>query len=265
MKSRQFVPFFGGLSAISPTFSSDGKWVEYTSYPDHSLWRSRSDGTDRMQLTFPPVEVAYPNISPDGSKVVFGNLTGQLFIVSVQGGAPEMVVDSHATAGLWSPDSKLLVLTSFRSGANGKNHYFLRILDTRTRQLTEVPGSEGMVGGMWVTEDTIVAANQDGTEFNLFNSRTGKWNHLLSGRFVNWAVSRDRQSLVFTTGGADPQAQRLRIADRHLETLTSLTNLRRVVDPIEGQTQLTLAPDGSAVFARDIGTQEIYALNMKWP
>jgi eukaryotic-like serine/threonine-protein kinase len=242
IKSRQFVPFFGGLSAISPTFSSDGKWVEYTSYPDHSLWRSRSDGTDRMQLTFPPVEVAYPNISPDSSKVVFGNLTGQLFIVSMQGGAPEMVVDSHGTAGLWSPDSKLLVLTSFRSGPNGKNHYFLRILDTRTRQLTEVPGSEGMVGGMWVTEDTIVAANQDGTEFNLFNSRTGKWNHLLSGRFVNWAVSRDGQYLVFTTGGADPQAQRLRIVDRHLETLTSLTNLRRVVDPIEGQTQLTLAP-----------------------
>jgi len=28
---------------------------------------------------------------------------------------------------------------------------------------------------------------------------------------------------------------------------------------------LTLAPDGSAIFAPDIGTQEIYALAIKWP
>jgi hypothetical protein len=44
-----------------------------------------------------------------------------------------------------------------------------------------------------------------------------------------------------------------------------LKDLRRVVDPIEGQTQLTVDPDGSAAFARDIGTQEIYALTVKWP
>ena len=58
MKSHQFVPFLSGISAISPTFSKDGQWVAYTSYPDHTLWRSRSDGTERRQLTYPPMEVA---------------------------------------------------------------------------------------------------------------------------------------------------------------------------------------------------------------
>ena len=53
MKSKQFVPFLGGISATDPTFSRDGKWVAYASYPDHTLWRSRSDGSERMQLTFP--------------------------------------------------------------------------------------------------------------------------------------------------------------------------------------------------------------------
>ena len=41
-------------------------------------------------------------------------------------------------------------------------------------------------------------------------------------------------------------------------------NLPRVIGP-DGNTQISVAPDGSAVFTRDIGTQEIYALTVKWP
>ncbi len=54
VNAKQFVPFLFGISAFDPTFSRDGKWVAYTSYPDHMLWRSRSDGAERMQLTYPP-------------------------------------------------------------------------------------------------------------------------------------------------------------------------------------------------------------------
>jgi hypothetical protein len=32
-----------------------------------------------------------------------------------------------------------------------------------------------------------------------------------------------------------------------------------------GNTQISVAPDGSAVFTLDIGTQDIYALAVKWP
>lgn len=52
MKSHEFVAFIAGISATDPTFSRDGKWVAYLSYPQHSVWRSRSDGTERMQVTF---------------------------------------------------------------------------------------------------------------------------------------------------------------------------------------------------------------------
>ena len=88
----------------------------------------------------------------------------------------------------------------------------------------------------------------------------------LLGTFVNFAVSQDSKYLYFATGGAEPKAQRLRLADRQIETITSLKDFRRVVvDSVEQSTQLDLAPDGSPVFARDIGTQEIYALNILWP
>src|SRR5215469_11169832 len=50
-KANEFVPFLSGISAFNPTFSRDGNWVAYTSYPDHALWRSRADGSERLQLT----------------------------------------------------------------------------------------------------------------------------------------------------------------------------------------------------------------------
>ena len=58
---------------------------------------------------------------------------------------------------------------------------------------------------------------------------------------------------------------RIRLADHEVETITSLKDLRRVADWEESNTQISVAPDGSAVFTRDIGSQEVYALSVKWP
>jgi len=56
---------------------------------------------------------------------------------------------------------------------------------------------------------------------------------------------------------------RIRIADRKIEFLTSLKNLRRAIRP-SGTTQISVTPDGSPVFTRDLSTEEIYALTVKW-
>jgi serine/threonine protein kinase len=93
VNSKQFLPILSGISAFNPTFSRDGKWVAYTSYPDHTLWRSRSDGTDRLQLTFPPVRVTYPFISADGKRVAYGTSDGKLFVISMDGGPPQKFLE----------------------------------------------------------------------------------------------------------------------------------------------------------------------------
>jgi hypothetical protein len=96
-------------------------------------------------------------------------------------------------------------------------------------------------------------------------SKPKNWSDLVAGNFVSsWAVSPDGKYFYFTTGGAGPKAQRLRFADHQIETITGLKDLRRVVDSPEQSTQIYVAPDGSAIFARDIGTHEIYALTVRW-
>jgi Tol biopolymer transport system component len=265
MKSHQFLPFLSGISAIDPTFSADGKWIAYTSYPDHTLWRSRIDGSERTQLTYPPLKVQGPFISPDGTKVAFTSSQYEIFVINADGGSSQLV-EKHSIVGNWSPDGNLLVLTSYTSFDKpepGKNRNYLQTFDLRTGNKTTIPSSEGKGGGLWVNSDTIVGAAPN--RLATFDVKTQKWNDLASGTFVNFAVSADSKYVYFTTGGAEPKAQRLRLADRQIEIITSLKDFRRVVDSVEQSTQLGVAPDGSPVFARDIGSQEIYALNIRWP
>ncbi len=51
-KSGDFVPYLGGISAGELDFTRDGQWVAYVTYPDNTLWRSKVDGSERLQLTY---------------------------------------------------------------------------------------------------------------------------------------------------------------------------------------------------------------------
>lgn len=257
IKSHQFLPFLPGISAIDISFSKDGKWVAYNSYPDHALWRSRSDGTERMQLTYPPMEAEFPVISPDGTKVAFHTRNMEVFVVTMDGGQPQKIVDRGGDA-LWSPNGKLLLyLWSIPDG-------WLHIADVFTRKITTIPSSHGILGGWWVTQDKLVATDQNTTKFLTFDFKTQKWAELIAGNFVNWRVSTDYKYLYFTTGGAESEARRLRFADNQIETIASLKDFRRAVE--NGMcTDIGIAPDGSPIFTRDIGTQEIYSLSVHWP
>jgi eukaryotic-like serine/threonine-protein kinase len=267
LRTQQFRPFLGGISAIGASFSKDGKWVAYISYPDHTLWRSHADGTERTQLTYPPMKVQSPFISPDGSKVAFTSAQYDIHMVGADGGAPQKIAE-HSAAANWSPDGNLLLFTSYYGydrPAAERHQSYLQTFDLRTRETRVVPSSEGKGGGIWVGQDGLIAGGEEATKFLYFDFKSQKWSELLSGNFVNWCVSLDGKYLYFTTGGVEPQVKRVRLSEGRVEPITSLTGLRRVVDPVEQSTQIGVAPDGSPVFTRDIGTQEIYALNVKWP
>ena len=264
INSKQFVPILSGISAFNPTFSSDGKWVAYTSYPDQTLWRSRADGTDRLQLTDPPVKVHFSCISPDGTQVAYGTSMGEIRVISMDGGSPRSIAEKYSWHPSWSPDGTRVIFADY---ADPRRTKFL-IYDLRTGNRTFVPETEELSGVQWIAEDLLVAASNDRTKLVVFDLKTQKWSDLVSltkpGTVVNWAHTPDFKYVYYTTGGEEPQVLRVRLADHKVEALTSLKDLSRATFG-GGQTQISVAPDGSAVFTRDIGTQEIYALTVKWP
>jgi len=192
--SRQFLPYLGGISAFSPTFSRDGKWMAYTSYSEHNLWRSRSDGSDRQQLTYPPMEATFAVISPDGSQVAFSTPDGSTYIVSMNGGTPRRF-SGNGWGASWSPDGNLLALILPVPGKQWgeKGFWAVGIADVRDGKVSHVPGSEGLIGPWFVTQDTVVAATEDFTKFLLLNIKTGKLSDLAASPegSPSWAVSPD--------------------------------------------------------------------------
>ena len=263
-KSAEFVPYLSGISATDATASTDGKWIAYMSYPDHSLWRVRADGTDRLQLTYPPVLVEYPRISPDGTKVAYGErASGAVYVISMEGGLPRKI-ESNAMTASWSPDGNSLVLYVPDATSSAS---VLETADLRTGKVTPVPEAAGKGGTFWPAADLLVAqAWWNGTSsLDTFDFKTNKWSHLVSvPNLLHWMQSVDGKYTYYMTGGDDPEVLRVRFSDGAVEKIVSLKGFRSAEDE-ELRSWLGVTADGDPLLTRDIGTQEIYDLTVRWP
>ncbi len=241
-KSKQFLPMLPGISPMSVSFSRDGQWMAYASYPDRTLWRIRANGTDKRQLIYPPMEAVYPSISPDGTKVAYGD-KGKLFVINADGSNHrEIPTEGASDAPKWSPDGKVLVFEEQLPGKSTveKNSNHMVLLDLENGRRSVIPAAPGVGWGFWVDSHTLVAGNED--SLLLVDIRTGEGTKLFSGLFVDWNVSLDGQYVYYTTGGPDPKTMRIRLKDRKVEEVASLKNLRRATDVY---TYIAVGPDGS--------------------
>jgi hypothetical protein len=262
IKSHQFVPLLSGISATDVTYSNDGKWVAYASYPDHTLWRSHSDGSERMQLTFPPMEIFEPFISPDGTRILFDNMTdNSLCVVDLNGGPPKTIVEKGGSAR-WSPDGRFIITSA---EAKDGSYDGLWSVEVGVGKKSQVDSSKDKIGAFWLDQETLGAAAIGQKKLVTFDLRAKRWNDLVDGgfEFANWINSPDGKYVLYAAGGPEPSIQRVRVADRHVETITSLKDFNRILN--FGNPQLRVAPDGSPTLTRDIDPEQIYALTVRWP
>jgi Tol biopolymer transport system component len=262
-QSKQFVPILSGISAFDVTYSVDGKWVAYLSYPEGDLWRSRADGSERVQLTYPPMDPSNPFISPDGKQVAFSTHTGGLaYVISMNGGTPQRIGNGHFVSPNWSPDGMHLAATT------GEHRDVLQLFDLQAGAFSPVFSSRGFNGGQWVGPNQVVARSTKNGRMMILDVKTKTWSDLGTEDVGNFAHSLDYKYLYYATYyatvGPEPKAMRIRLADRKIEFIASLKDFRWALGG-GGHTQISVAPDGSPIFTRNIGTQEIYALTVKWP
>jgi dipeptidyl aminopeptidase/acylaminoacyl peptidase len=262
VKSGAFVPFLSGISADSVRFSKDGQWVAYMSFPDGTLWKSKADGSQRMQLTYPPLTALLPSWSPDGKQLVFyGFLPGKdakMFMVSADGGTPRELLPEDSERKYdadWSSDGTKII---FGNGpANPSSS--IRILDVNSHQLSTLPGSTGLYSPRWSTDGRYIAAmNSDSSSLMLFDIQTQKWEEIakISLGFPNWSKKSDY--VYFLHEANEPSVMRVRIRDRKLERVADLKNFRQTG---YYSVWLGMDPDDSPLLLRSTGTQEIYALD----
>lgn len=115
-----------------PEYSPDGKYIYYNANPTGTMqiWRMKTDGTEKEQLTFDEYHNWFPHISPDGKWIAYISFPSDidpdahpsyqkvtLRLMPTGGGAPKIIAYLYGGQGTinvnsWSPDSKSIAFVS---------------------------------------------------------------------------------------------------------------------------------------------------------
>jgi Tol biopolymer transport system component len=181
----------------------------------------------------------------------------------MNGGTPRKI-SASAWSPRWSPDGNSVVYNRLRADGSDNG---LEVAEVATGKKSEVPSPNGKLGAFWLDQQTMAAANGDLKKLMIFDFRTKAWTDLVAvnvrNLVQNWINSPDGKYVYYSAGGQEATIQRVRVADRKVETITSLKDFTRVAN--FGAPQLRMAADGSPTLTRAVDTEEIYALNMRWP
>jgi Tol biopolymer transport system component len=279
LPARRFDSYLPGLSAGPVDFSRDRKWIAYISYPDMTLWRSRVDGSDKIQLTFPPVLAYEPRWSPDGSQIVFMDVrfdsSWKIYLLSSSGGSPEVLTQTNTSEAdaTWTPDGKSIVFgkTDNISMLSNANVAIYR-LDLKTRRVSSIPDSDGIFSPRVSPDGRYISALTFGqtnltfgqTKLMLFDTNTNRWSSLVEAEQVGyneWSHDGKYVYMRENRGGA-AELVRVRIKDRVLERVLSLKDFPQLNDAFA--LWIGLTPDDAPLLMRDRSVQEIYALDLRF-
>jgi serine/threonine protein kinase/Tol biopolymer transport system component len=262
--SSKFAPFLGGISAEFVAFSKDGQWVTYVSYPDGSIWRSKLDGTDRLQLTYPPMYPVLPRWSPDGKQILFfefalgANKPARIYEISASGGSPHLLLPGDRTQQLdpnWSPDGRKIIF----AGESNDPSSAVRVLDLSTGKISNLPGSDGLYSPRWSPDGRHASAfSADSKTLLLFDFQTQKWTELATGSlsWLNW--SHDGLYVYVLDFRGKNAVVRIRVSDKAVEQVADFKDFSST-----GRygVALALTPDDQPLLLHDTGTQDVYSLD----
>ena len=266
-KSRQLSPFLAAISAEYVSFSQNGEWVVYVTYPEGTLWRSKPDGSERLQLTYPPMYPMLPRWSPDGKTIVFfqfeqNGKPARVYGISPEGGTPRELMPGDPNDQVdpnWSPDGSKIVFAGNPSQADSE----IRVLDLASSKITAVPGSQGLFSPRWSpTGRHIAAMSADSARLLLFDVQNEKWTEVAHGSFgwLNW--SSDGQYVYLLDQAGKGAVERVGMQDHKTEQVLDLSDFK-TTGRYRGW--LAVTPDDSLLLLREAGTQDVFALDWEKP
>src|SRR4029077_12052614 len=230
--SHQFNPFLSGVSAIHLSFTKDGQWVAYASYPDGTLWRSRTDGSERLQLSFPPMAVLSPQWSPNGKQIAFaGQVPGKpmhIYTVPADGGTSEEISKGGRDEIFpnWSPDGNALFFGNLWEPGGSPTAIYR--LDLKTREGKTVNNSVGTRFLSLSPDGNFVATLSETSQVLLLDLKGDKKTELtkMTAQVPVW--SRDGNYVYFSsTDQGEPAFYRVQVKSRKVERVASLKDVKR--------------------------------------
>lgn len=202
-KTSTFTTLDQNLSAAAlAEYSHDGKWIAWLNASDNSLWRSRVDGSERIELTTPPLRIFTMKWSPDDRRLaVMGLVPGKpwkIYLIDAEGGklTPALDEDFNEADPAWSPDGESIVFGRLPDRMDNARQKAIYQLDLASHKTVEIPGSAGLFSPRLSPDGRYIAAmplnqralmlydrtNQHWTTLTLHGVGDPTWSH--DGRYV---------------------------------------------------------------------------------
>lgn len=269
--SGQFLPLYPNREARWVEYSRDGQWMAWLNASDGSLWRSRIDGNERLQLTTPPFHGFTMKWAPDNNRLaVMGQVPGSpwtIFLVDANGGGVQPLLHEQGRGEAdpdWSPDGGTIVFGRVpdRMGYE-KQPKAIYLVDLKTRAMTEVPGSIGLFSPRFSPDGRFIAAIRlDQRALLLFDRSSGNWRLLTASHGVGdpaWA--NDGRFLYFQDFLEDGKPiYRVDVRTGKLQKVAMLNNL--IPAQVLDYRLTTLAPGNRLVVGAGNASVNLYEVNL---
>jgi Tol biopolymer transport system component len=181
-----------GVPAYELDYSRDGKWIAYTLYPEHTIWRCRTDGSDLRQLTPLGLEAHQPHWSPDATRIAFmgkrraEGARWRVFLVPSPGGSLDEPLPQGEDQGVptWTLNGRSLVFGDRRT-ITDFDHAAIHALDLDTRDLSTIVAPIGMWSPR-VSPDGkhVTAISYDNKTLYIRDISRGDWRKCVSMDFL---------------------------------------------------------------------------------
>ena len=204
-KSSAFASPGQNLSAAElAEYSSDGKWVAWLNASDGSLWRSRIDGSERIELTNPPLRIFRMKWSPDDKRLALmaeePGMPWKLYLIDSEGGKPVPLLneDRNEADPDWSADGQSIIFGRLPNRMDSVQPKSIYILNLQTHRVSEIPGSTGLFSPRLSPDGRYIAAiRMDQKALLLFDCSKKQWTPLTTHGVGDPTWSHDSRALYF--------------------------------------------------------------------
>jgi Tol biopolymer transport system component/DNA-binding winged helix-turn-helix (wHTH) protein len=261
----------------APEFLSEANRIQYSRdlesviWTDQQgrLWRARTDGSERIQVTPDTLEVFLARWSPDGRQIALmarqPGKAWQIYTVPPDGGTPSLLFPENRNQAdpTWSADGRRLAfgrITDLMGKEEGARD--LQMLDLHTGKATTVPQSGGLFSPRWSPDGRYLAAiTLDQRRLMLLDLATMQWKTVSETTVADPVWSADSRFIYYHAAQAERQPiYRVAIPSGALEQIADLSSF--VNGEIADYFFCGLTADGRPIVRSRSGTGDVYTIDL---